>query len=186
MSSAVKSNLKISFKIQSVTALLAAVAAVALPQLFHLLGLMSGTGTLSGEIFLPMHLPIILAGFLAGPLAGGAAGLAAPIISFMLSGMPGLSMLPFMAIELAAYGIFAGLLKNVRLPSVVKVFAVQIIGRAVRAASILTAFYALGSTAVKPAVILTSIAVGAPGIILQLVLIPLAVFRIENRAGNAE
>lgn len=186
MSSAVKNSVKSSFKVQSLAALFAAAAAVALPQLFHLAGLLSGNGTLPGETFLPMHLPVILAGLLAGPLAGGTAGFAAPIISFMLSGMPRLSMLPFMVIELAAYGIFAGIFKNLRLPSVIKVLAVQIAGRAVRAAAILTAVYAFESTAVKPAVIWTSIAAGIPGIVLQLVLIPLAVFWIENREKNAE
>lgn len=177
---------KPSLKIQSLAALAAAAAAVALPQLFHVTGLISGLGTALGEAFLPMHLPIILVGLLAGPLAGGAAGFAAPIISFLLSGMPSAAMLPFMTLELAAYGAFAGLFRRAGMPSVLKVLAVQILGRAVRAAAIITAFYVFGGTAVKPAVIWTSIAAGVPGILLQLALIPLMVFWIENRGKNAD
>ncbi len=47
--------------------------------------------------------------------------------------MPGIVMLPFMMIELCAYGLFAGLLRNVKLPTIAKVAAVQIADRAVLA-----------------------------------------------------
>lgn len=53
------------------TALLAVLAAVAVTQVFHLLGAASGLGTALGEAFLPMHLPVILVGLLAGPYEGG-------------------------------------------------------------------------------------------------------------------
>ena len=66
---------KISVKAQTFAAIGAMAAAVALPQVLHLIGRYSGIGTALGEVFLPMHLPILLVGFLAGPYAGMAAGL---------------------------------------------------------------------------------------------------------------
>lgn len=57
MTSAV-SKTKLSVKFQTLGALISIVAAVAVPQVLHLLGAASGIGTALGEVFLPMHLPI--------------------------------------------------------------------------------------------------------------------------------
>lgn len=170
---------KISVKAQALGTLIALVSAVALPQLVHAVGAASGIGTALGETFLPMHLPIILVGLLAGPYAAGAAGLLSPLVSFALTGMPTSAMLPFMMIELCVYGICAGLLKNVKMPAIVKVLIAQIVGRAVRAGAIAIGFYAFG-TVIQPTVIFTSITAGLFGIILQLVIIPLAVYRLKE------
>lgn len=170
---------KLTVKAQVLGALIALVSAVALPQLVHAIGAASGMGTSLGETFLPMHLPIILMGLLAGPYAAGLAGLLSPLLSFAMTEMPTSTMLPFMMIELCAYGVCAGLLRNVKLPTIVKVLIVQIAGRAVRAGAIAVGFYALG-TAVQPSVIFTSITAGLFGILLQLVIIPLAVYRLKE------
>lgn len=175
---------QLSVKIQALSAVIAVAAAVILPQIFHFIGAVSGMGTALGEAFLPMHLPVILVGLLAGPYAGAAAGLFAPVISFALSGMPTAAMLPFMIIELCVYGLAAGLLRNVKMPVVLKVLAVQIAGRAVRAVAIVTAVYAFGYDGIGVAVIWRSIAVGLFGLVLQWVLLPLAVYRIENLKKN--
>ncbi|MGN0600816.1 MAG: ECF transporter S component [Oscillospiraceae bacterium] len=175
---------RLSVKIQTLAAVVAIIGAVALPQIFHVMGAVSGLGTKLGETFLPMHLTIFLAGLLAGHYAGAAAGLLAPLISFALTGMPTSAMLPFMMIELCAYGLFSGLLRNVNIPVAAKVLAVQIGGRAVRAGAILISVYAFGNTAVPVSIIWTSIAAGIFGIALQLVLIPLIVYRVENMSKN--
>jgi len=180
-SSAVKPRL--SVKRQTLAALVAVVAAVALPQIFHVLGAVSGLGTALGETFLPMHLPIILVGIFAGPFAGAAAGALSPLVSFLLTGMPGAVMLPFMMIELCAYGLFSGLLRTVKLPNIAKVLTAQVCGRAVRALAILAAVYIFGS-GVKVQIIWTSIAAGLPGLILQWCFIPLLLFRVENISKN--
>ena len=170
---------KLSVKAQTIGAIIAIISAVAVPQILHVIGAASGFGTALGEIFLPMHLPIILAGLLAGPYAAGIAGLLGPLVSYLLTGMPGSVMLPFMMIELAVYGISAGMLRNVKIPNIAKVLIAQILGRAVRGGAILIAFYAFGS-AIKPAVILSSISAGLIGIVLQLIIIPLAVYRLRS------
>ncbi len=175
---------RLSVKVQTIAAIAAIIGAVAVPQLFHALGAVSGLGTSLGETFLPMHLPIILVGLLAGPYAGAIAGLLGPLASFAISGMPGAVMLPFMMIELCAYGLLAGLLRNVKLPTIVKVLAVQIGGRAVRAVAILISVYGFGNERVNVATIWMSIVTGLFGLALQWALIPLTVYRVENLKKN--
>ena len=85
-----------------------------------------------------------------------------------------------MMIELCAYGLFAGLLRNVKLPTIVKVLAVQIGGRAVRAAAILISVYGFENEHVNVATIWMSIVTGIFGLALQWALIPLIVYRVEN------
>ncbi len=184
MSVLIHTKQKRSVKMQSLAAVTAVVAAVALPQVFHLLGAVSGLGTALGETFLPMHLPILFVGLLAGPYAGAVAGLLSPLLSFALTGMPTGAMLPFMMIELCVYGLTSGLLCNVKLPTIGKVLCAQVAGRAVRAVAILLAVYAFGSYAVPVAVIWKSITAGIFGLVLQWVLLPLLLYRIEHSASH--
>lgn len=181
---ALKQNKKLSFKAQTAAAAIAIVSAVVLPQLFHLMGSISGTGAALGETFLPMHLPIIATGLFAGPYAAAAAGIVSPLISFALTGMPAASMLPFMMIELCIYGFVSGALRNVKMPVILKVVIAQVAGRAVRAAAILIAFYGFESTAVPVSVIWNSILTGIFGIVLQWAILPLAVYRFEKSNEN--
>ena len=173
---------KYSAKQQLLWAVAATTAAVALPQICHLLSGHFGLGSQLGEMLLPMHLPVILIGLLIGPQAGFGAGLAGPLISFLLTGMPKAALLPFMMIELAAYGLCAGLLRRVSMPTVCRVLLTQIVGRGVRAAAIVVAVYGFGYTALSPSIIWLSIAAGAVGIALQLLLIPLFCRIVEKRA----
>lgn len=175
------SKAKLSVKAQTLATIAAIAGAVVVPQVFHVLGAMSGLGNALGETFLPMHLPIILVGLLAGPYAGAISGLLGPLVSFALSGMPGAVMLPFMMIELCAYGLVAGLLRNVKMPTISKVLLVQIAGRAARATAMLISVYALGNASIQLAVIWTSVVAGIFGIVLQWALLPLIVYRVENQ-----
>ena len=170
---------KTSIKAQAIGTVIALISAVALPQIVHVIGAVSGMGTSLGEALLPMHLPIILAGLLGGSYVAGIAGLLSPLLSFALTGMPTSAMLPFMMIELCAYGICAGLLKDVKIPTIAKVLIAQIAGRAVRGIAIVIGFYAL-NTAIAPTAIFTSILTGLFGILLQLIIIPLAVYRLKE------
>ncbi len=171
---------RLSVKVQTLATITAIVWAVALPQIFHFFGAFSGLGTALGETFLPMHMPIILVGLLAGPYAGAISGLLGPLMSFALSGMPGTVMLPFMMIELCAYGLFAGLLRNHKMPTIGKILIVQIGGRVVRAAAILLAVFAFGNESIKIATIWLSISTGIFGLALQWSFLPLIVYRVEN------
>ncbi|MDE7194728.1 MAG: ECF transporter S component [Oscillospiraceae bacterium] len=180
MNTIAKSGKRLSVKAQALAALIAVIAAVALPQILHLLGAASGLGSSLGEIFLPMHLPIMLVGLMAGPFAGAAAGLVAPLLSSLMTSMPAAGILPFMMIELCVYGLAAGALRSVKIPTVLKVLVTQIAGRAVRAGAICLAVYAFGYDKVGVAIIWTSIAMGLIGIALQLVIIPLIMYRLDG------
>lgn len=180
------SKKRLSFKAQTAAAILSVVAAVVVPQIFHVIGAVSGLGTALGETFLPMHLPIILTGLLAGPYAGAVSGLLGPLASYLLSGMPRIAMLPFMMVELAVYGLVAGLLRNVKMPVIGKVVITQVAGRVIRAAAILLAVYVFGNETVRVSAILSSIKTGLPGIILQWCLLPLIVFWVDNRAKDEQ
>lgn len=100
--------------------------------------------------------------------------------------MPGIATLPFMMIELDVYGLTAGLLRNVKLPTIAKVIITQVAGRAVRAAAILLAAYAASSRSLPVAVIWTSMVTGAFGIALQWTLLPLLAYRMENRKSHEQ
>lgn len=180
INTAVKTRQRLSVKAQILAALAAVVAAVAVPQILHILGASTGMGSSLGEIFLPMHLPIMLVGMMAGPFAGAASGLLAPLLSSLLTSMPGAGILPFMMIELCVYGFAAGMLRGVNMPNVLKVLLTQIAGRAVRAGAICLAVYAFGYEKIGVSVILTSVSAGLIGIALQLVLIPLIIYRVER------
>lgn len=177
---------RLSAKAQTLATLAAIAGAVVVPQFFHAAGAALGVGTALGETLLPMHLPIIMVGLLAGPCAGAISGLLGPVASFALSGMPGAAMLPFMMIELCAYGLVAGFFRNVKTPALAKVVLAQIAGRAVRAAAVLIAVYALGNESVRVASIWMSVRVGLYGIALQWILLPLMVSGVErlNKNGN--
>ena len=170
---------KVSIKKQTVAALLAVVAAVALPQLFHVMGYLSGLGTALGEIFLPMHLPILFIGLLAGPYAGACS----PLVSFALTGMPGSAMLPFMMLELCTYGVCSGLLRTAKMPCIGKVLIAQVSGRAVRAIALLLAVFVFHTTKLPISIIWNSIVVGIFGLVLQWTFIPLIMYRL-NQNGS--
>ncbi|MBP3415865.1 MAG: ECF transporter S component [Spirochaetaceae bacterium] len=172
-------GMKLSY--QMIAAALAIVAAVALPQVFHFIGAISGSGTVPGSVFSPMHLPVILVGLLAGPLAGGLAGLFSPVVSHFISGMPGAMMVPLMMAELAGYGVVAGLLCNARLPCIVKVVIAQIGGRLMYAVAILVAVNVFGKTNFSVSSIIPSVIAGLPGLMLQWAFIPLIVYRVNGR-----
>ena len=171
----------LSISAQAAATAIAIVAAVVVPQFFHWLGIVSGAGKAPGVAFSPMHLPIIIVGFLAGPYAGAISGLLGPVAAHYLSSMPNAMQLPFMMIELAGYGLSAGLLRSIRMPLVVKTLLALIAGRVFRMIACIIAFYLLGNEKMRPLGIWMSIPRVLPGIVLQLVLIPLIVFRVENR-----
>jgi len=173
-----------TIKSRTFTTFLAVVAAVALPQIFHVVGVASGLGSSLGAAFLPMQLPVFLAGFLAGPIVGLIVGIVSPLISFSFSGMPSAVMLPNMIAEIAGYGLVAGLLCNVKMPTIGKLLIAQLVGHALKALAILISVYALGEATAPVALIWSSVTAGLPGILLQWSLIPLIMFWVGNRKNS--
>lgn len=89
----------------TVQLLLLLAASFLLPAAAHAMGL-------SVRSLLPMHWPVLLIGLIYGWRSGLAAGLLAPILSFAVSGMPLPHILPSMTVELAAYGLVAGVMRQ--------------------------------------------------------------------------
>lgn len=176
----VLSKSDIRFKV--LATVVATVAAVMLPHFVHLIGDLAGLGSALGEALLPMHLPVMLLGLFMGRYCGAVAGFAAPMMSFALSGMPKVELLPFMAIELCLYGFMMGALKDKKMPTFSKVLLSQLAGRAVRALAIVLAVYAFDYAAIEAAIIWKSIAVGLLGLILQWSFIPLISHYVDTKA----
>lgn len=173
-----------SLKAQSIASLLGIASCVIIPQMFHLIGKISGLGISLGEILLPMHLPVIFVGLISGPLAGFLSGFFGPLVSSMTTGMPGPVMLPFMIVELASYGLMAGLLKNVKMSFpgsvLVKILAVQIFGRVMRTIALAIAIYFFDRKGLKLWGLWKTVHVGLFGLLLQFTFIPLLLYRLEN------
>lgn len=135
-----------------------------------------------GASLLPMHLPVLLCGFICGPMWGMVVGAATPIIRSFVFGMPVLMPTAVaMAFELATYAFIAGLLykkldKNI-LMHYVALITSMVCGRLVWGAVMFILIFAgfadgtIGLSLVWTNTVLQSI----PGIILQLVAIPLIV-----------
>lgn len=172
---------KTTVKTKTLLTVAAVISAVLLPQIFHIAGMTSGLGAAPGAAFLPMQLPVLLAGLLAGPLVGLIAGILSPLVSFTISGMPSAVMLPNIIAELAGYGFMAGLLWHVKMPVFGKLLIAQIAGHVTKALVILLSVYAMKNQSVPTSLIWTSVTAGLPGILLQWALIPLILFRVQNR-----
>lgn len=138
----------------------------------------------AGPIFLPMHIPVLMAGLMLGPSYGLAVGIAAPLLSSLLTGMPPAPILPGMLCELAVYGLVAGILMktvktknnilNIYISLVGAMLAGRIIGGIVKAFIFVAGDYSLQ-------IWLTgSFITALPGIIIQLVLIPILLSVLEK------
>ena len=140
-----------------------------------------------GNLLCPMHLPVLLCGFICGWPWGLAVGFIAPLLRSVTFGMP--PMYPTavaMAFELATYGSIAGLM-HMLLPAkplytYVSLLVAMCVGRLVWAAAMVVITGLAGSVFTWAAFVTQAITKAIPGIILQIVLIPILVIALE-RAG---
>ena len=138
-----------------------------------------------GSMLCPMHIPILLCGFFCGAPWGLVIGLIAPMLRSVILEMPPMFPTAFcMALELATYGFVAGWLHH-KLPKkklyvYVSLLSAMILGRLVWG---IVMFFCMGLDVTKFG--FQSFLVGAvlnaiPGIILQIVLIPILVIALEK------
>jgi uncharacterized membrane protein len=154
--------------------------AVLLPIGFHALGV-------AGRIFLPMHLPVLLAGFLAGPVSGFIVGMLAPGLSYVLTGMPPTYAVPLMSAELPIYGLVAGIAYNrLRLNIYLALIIAMLLGRIMFGVSlfVLSIFIDLPYSAAAYFSTGGAVVSGLPGVIIQLVLIPVIVAAVKRQRQN--
>jgi uncharacterized membrane protein len=138
-----------------------------------------------GAMLCPMHIPVLLSGFVCGWQWGLAVGLIAPLFRSLTLGMPPIFPTAVcMALELAAYGAVAGLMHRI-LPRkrgyvYPSLLSAMLAGRIVWGAAMFICLGATGGGFTFAAFIAGAITNAIPGIILQLVLIPIAVMLIEG------
>lgn len=148
---------------------------VILPQAFHVFGQQTS------QMLLPMHIPVLIAGLFLGPVSGLIIGLVTPFLSFLLTGMPPMPMTVFMMFELSAYGGVAGLLaKKFNLNIYAALIIAQVLGRVVYAVVLIIAGSLFGIQAPKAITIIASTVSATPGIVLQLIFVPLCVIALRK------
>lgn len=146
---------------------------IALPVAFHAL-------SLSGSIFLPMHIPVLLCGLICGWKYGLAAGAVVPLLSSILTGMPPLyPVATAMAFELATYGAVIGLASK-KTNTFVALIIAMLSGRAVLGVSNVVLLSLSGKSYAWSAFISGAFVTALPGIIIQLILIPLIYAAVQK------
>jgi hypothetical protein len=137
-----------------------------------------------GVLFSPMHLPVLLCGLVCGAPFGLVCGILGPLVSSLLTGMPVFGYMPVMMIELGLYGLISGLvmqfLRSGKL--VVDLYAALVIamlgGRVIT--GILRALIFAGGSYSWSAWATGYFVSCLPGIIIQLILIPIIYVALER------
>lgn len=132
-----------------------------------------------GDTLLPMHIPVMLCGLICGGNYGFLVGFILPFLRFAFFGMP--PIYPnaiWMAFELSAYGFFIGFLyfkfKNKNLTSIyISLISAMILGRIVWGITKGILLGITGKTFTLALFITGGFVDALPGIILQLILIPI-------------
>jgi len=177
----------LSVKKQILAVIFACGFAVVLPQFFHLLGKLTGTGSQLASLFSPMHFPVVFVGLIGGPIVGAITGIVAPLANFMLTGMPILAKLPLMIVELFGYGVCAGIMRNLRINNFAKVGITLFFGRFLRFLAVIFLVLVLNKE-MSIFSIWLSIPKCLPGIIFQILIIPFIVKKYdstENLVSNS-
>jgi len=136
----------------------------------------------AGAIFCPMHIPVFICGLVCGWQFGLLCGLSGPAISCVLTGMPPISSLPGMMIELAIYGVVSGLLmkaihtKSTYADLYISLIIAIVVGRVLGG---LTNAFLFASSQYSIATWVTAYVIQSwPGTLVQLIFIPTIVFAL--------
>ena len=138
-----------------------------------------------GAMLCPMHIPVLLCGFICGWPWGLAVGFIAPLFRSLTLGMP--PLFPgavCMAFELAAYGAVAGAMHRI-LPRkkssiYVSLLTAMVIGRLVWGAMMFVCLGLTGGSFGLSAFLAGAVTNALPGIIVQIVLVPILVMALDN------
>ena len=138
-----------------------------------------------GNMLLPMHLPVLLAGFVVGGPSAMAVGAVAPLLRSIIWGMPPLFPKAIgMAFELAAYGLVSGTVYSMSRKDSKSVFAAliaaMIAGRIVWGVVTFALYGIMGNTFTIAIFMAEAFFNAVPGIIVQLILIPVLVAALKK------
>lgn len=149
---------------------------VAIPRIFHILG---GAG--AGATFLPMHICVLIAALTFGTISSTVVAGSSILFSFLLTGMPSFARLPYMLIELVIYGVLLSVF-NKKINSYISLVITLVLGRILYAGILFSVVNILGLSSYGISV-MESVKMGIPGIILQLLFVPILV-KIINKGMN--
>jgi niacin transporter len=146
---------------------------VVVPRVFHQFHL-------AGATYLPMHAFVLIAGLSFGWQAGLVVGLLTPLASHAVSGIPLLRILPQLVAELSAYGLLAGILREKFSLRVIWSLLGAMTGGRLALLSAVLVLHLVSGEIHSPLGLETNpffsvwsaIKQGWPGILMQLVLIP--------------
>ena len=143
-----------------------------------------------GASLLPMEFFILLAGLMLGWRAGLLIGLISPLASYLLSGMPFITLLPQITLESIGFGFAAGLMRERFNLGIIKSLALSMLGGWLMLLVAVTVIYwgrSIPSPLMLPWVggmfpaglsplsyVAAAVLTGLPGILAQLALIPFA------------
>ena len=138
-----------------------------------------------GSMLCPLHIPVLICGFVCGAPWGLAVGFIAPLLRSLILGMPPLFPTAVcMAFELAAYGLVAGLmhrlLRKKKLYVYISLLTAMLAGRLVWGAAMFICMGIYGDSFTFSAFLAGAVINAVPGIIIQLVLVPIVVILLEN------
>ena len=139
--------------------------AVATPTIFHQFNL-------TGPRFLPMHIFVLIAGLLFGWRTGLLVGLLSPLMSYSITHMPPMAILPETVLELSIYGLAIGLLRERNLNIWVSLISAMVLGRLARLVFVLA--FGLHTNFWQ------YLQMSWPGIVLQLALIPAIIYLLRK------
>ena len=137
-----------------------------------------------GSMLCPMHIPTLLCGFICGWPWGLAVGFVAPLLRSVIFGMPMMVPAIAMAFEMAVYGAMAGLLYRA-LPKkkwmiYVTLLCSMILGR-LAWGCVQMVITGVQNTDFSLSIFFAGAVTNAiPGIILQIILIPVIVMALEK------
>jgi len=127
---------------------------------------------LAGSQFLPMHFFIMIAGFLFGWRTGLITGVLSPLMSFSLTHMPSVVILPEVILELAVYGFAIGLLREKKLNIWISLISAMALGRLARALFVFS--FGLKTNPLE------YFQMSWPGVVLQIALVPLIIIFLQK------
>ena len=151
-----------------------------------LLPFLTGNVPKIGNMLCPMHIPVLLCGIICGWQYGLAVGLIAPLLRFALFSAPPLYPMGIsMAFELAVYGAVIGLvysrLKNKNTAGVyLSLVSAMVCGRIVWGTVRFVLARMTGGEFTWEAYLSGALLTAIPGIICQLVLIPLIIASLRR------
>lgn len=138
-----------------------------------------------GNMLCPMHIPVILCGFICGWHYGLLIGFIAPLFRSLTLGMPPIFPTAVsMAFELATYGAISGLMYKIlpkKKPFIyVALLIAMIVGRLVWGLVMFACMSISGNGYTFAAFIAGAFTNAIPGILVQIVIIPILVMVIDN------